>query len=62
LELLERPGVEGKTIGDKKLNRIKTATLLDFALTGQQLAGAVEDPGDVAHTDGMIFGNKGTST
>jgi sugar lactone lactonase YvrE len=48
-----------KTIGDKKLNRIKTAALNDSTLTGQQLAGAVEDLGDFANTDGMIFDAKG---
>jgi len=48
-----------KTIGDKKLNRIKTAALNDSTLTGQQLAGAVEDLGNFANTDGMIFDAKG---
>jgi sugar lactone lactonase YvrE len=48
-----------KTITDKKLNRIKTAALLDTALSGQQLAAAVEELGDVAHTDGMVFDGKG---
>jgi sugar lactone lactonase YvrE len=48
-----------KTIGDKKLNRIKTAALLDSTLSGQQLAGAVEDLGEIANTDGMIFDDKG---
>ncbi|RVU00300.1 hypothetical protein EOD41_12510 [Mucilaginibacter limnophilus] len=49
-----------KTITDKKLNRIRTSALLDTTLTGQQLAGAVEELGDVAHTDGMEFDWKGT--
>lgn len=48
-----------KTIGDKKLNRIKTAALNDSTLSGQQLAGAVEELGNFAHTDGMIFDGKG---
>lgn len=48
-----------KTITDKKLNRIKTSALLDSTLTGQQLAGMVEDLGEVAHTDGMEFDKKG---
>lgn len=48
-----------KTIGDKKLNRIKTAALNDSTLTGQQLSGAVEDLGTFANTDGMIFDSKG---
>lgn len=48
-----------KTISDKKLNRIKTAALLDSTLDGQQLAGAVEDLGNIANTDGMIFDQKG---
>ena len=48
-----------KTITDKKLNRIKTSALLDSNLTGQQLAGAVEDLGEIAHTDGMEFDWKG---
>lgn len=48
-----------KTITDKKLNRIKTSALLDSTLTGQQLAGAVEDLGEVVHTDGMEFDWKG---
>jgi hypothetical protein len=48
-----------KTITDKKLNRIKTSALLDSTLTGQQLAGAVEELGEVAHTDGMEFDLKG---
>jgi len=48
-----------KTITDKKLNRIKTSALLDSTLTGQQLAGAVEQLGEIAHTDGMEFDWKG---
>lgn len=48
-----------KTISDKKLFRIKTAALNDSTLTGQQLAGAVEDLGNIANTDGMIFDAKG---
>lgn len=48
-----------KTITDKKLNRIKTAALLDSSLSAQQLAGQVEDLGEVAHTDGMEFDQKG---
>jgi sugar lactone lactonase YvrE len=48
-----------KTIGDKKLNRIKTTALNDTNLTSQQLAGAVEDLGNFANTDGMIFDGKG---
>lgn len=48
-----------KCIGDKKLFRIKTAALLNTALTGQQLAGEVEDLGNIANTDGMEFDQKG---
>lgn len=48
-----------KTISDKKLFRIKTAALNDSTLTGQQLAAAVEDLGNIANTDGMIFDSKG---
>jgi sugar lactone lactonase YvrE len=48
-----------KTITDQKLYRIKTAALLDSTLTAQQLAGNVEDLGNIAHTDGMIFDTKG---
>lgn len=48
-----------KTIPDKRLYRVPTAALLDSTLTGQQLAGKVEDLGDVANTDGMIFDQKG---
>ncbi len=48
-----------KTIPDKKLYRIPTAALLDTTLTNQQLAGKVEDLGNIANTDGMIFDQKG---
>jgi sugar lactone lactonase YvrE len=48
-----------KTITDKRLNRVKTSALLDSTLTSQQLAAAVEDLGEVAHTDGMEFDWKG---
>jgi sugar lactone lactonase YvrE len=48
-----------KTITDKKLNRIKTSALLDSTLSGQQLGGAVEYLGEIAHTDGMEFDWKG---
>jgi sugar lactone lactonase YvrE len=47
-----------KTITDKRLFRIKTAALNDSTLTAQQLAGAVEDLGNMANTDGMIFDAK----
>jgi sugar lactone lactonase YvrE len=48
-----------KTITDKQLFRIKTSALRDSTLSGQQLAGQVEDLGEFAHTDGMIFDTKG---
>lgn len=48
-----------KTITDKKLNRIKTSALLDSTLSAQQLAGQVEDLGEIAHTDGMEFDHQG---
>jgi len=44
-----------KTISDKKLFRIPTAALNNPALTGQQLAGQVQELGNFANTDGMIF-------
>ncbi len=48
-----------KTITDKKLYRIKTSSLLDEKLTGQQLAGEVKYLGEVAFTDGMEFDKQG---
>lgn len=48
-----------KTISDKRLWRVPTAALLDTTLSGQQLAGKVEDLGNIAHTDGMIFDKNG---
>jgi sugar lactone lactonase YvrE len=48
-----------KTISDKRLFRIKTVALNDSTLTAQQLAAAVEDLGNIANTDGMIFDAKG---
>lgn len=48
-----------KTISDRRLWRVPTAALLDTTLTGQQLAGKVEDLGNIANTDGMIFDKKG---
>lgn len=48
-----------KTISDKRLWRVPTDALLDTTLTGQQLAGKVEDLGNIANTDGMIFDQKG---
>jgi sugar lactone lactonase YvrE len=56
----ERDYLYYKTITDKKLYRIKTAALLDSTLTGQQLAGEVNDLGNYVNTDGMIFDAKGT--
>lgn len=47
-----------KTIGDKRLFRIKTAVLNDPKQSTLQLAAAVEDLGDFAHTDGMILDDK----
>ncbi|MCO5949385.1 major royal jelly family protein [Mucilaginibacter flavidus] len=48
-----------KRIGDKRLFRIKIRMLNNSAFTGQQLAGAVEDLGNIANTGGMIFDSKG---
>lgn len=48
-----------KTISDKRLFRIKITALNDSTLNAQQLAGAVEDLGNIANTDGMIFDTKG---
>ncbi|QJD98293.1 hypothetical protein HH214_04130 [Mucilaginibacter robiniae] len=48
-----------KTITDKKLYRIKTASLLNEKLTPNQLSGEVQNLGDVVSTDGMIFDKKG---
>lgn len=48
-----------KTIPDKRLWRVPTAALLDSTLSSQQLAGKVEDLGNIAHTDGMIFDKNG---
>jgi hypothetical protein len=48
-----------KAINDKKLYRIKTASLLNEKLTPQQLGGEVKYLGEVASTDAMIFDKKG---
>lgn len=48
-----------KTITDKKLYRIKTASLLNEKLTPQQLGGEVQYLGEVTYTDGMEFDKKG---
>jgi sugar lactone lactonase YvrE len=48
-----------KTINDKLLYRIKTSSLLDEKLTKQQLSGQVQNLGEIANTDGMIFDPKG---
>jgi sugar lactone lactonase YvrE len=48
-----------KTIGDKRLERIKTSMLDDSTKTASQVAEAVEELGDFASTDGMIFDGKG---
>jgi sugar lactone lactonase YvrE len=48
-----------KPLTDKKFYRIKTADLNNTALTAQQLGGKVQDLGEVATTDGMIFDKKG---
>jgi sugar lactone lactonase YvrE len=48
-----------KTITDKKLFRIPTDALNNPALSGQQLAGQVQDLGVICNTDGMEFDNKG---
>lgn len=48
-----------KTINDKRLWRVPTSALLDTTLTGQQLAGKVEDLGNKVNTDGMIFDDRG---
>ena len=48
-----------KTISDKRLWRVSTEALLDTTLSGQQLAGKVEDLGNIANTDGMIFDKNG---
>jgi sugar lactone lactonase YvrE len=44
-----------KTIGDKRLSRIKTAILDDSTKTASQVSAAVEELGNFASTDGMIF-------
>ena len=48
-----------KTISDKRLFRITTAVLNNPALSGQQLAGQVQDLGNISNTDGMEFDPKG---
>ncbi len=48
-----------KTITDKRLFRISTAALNNPALSGQQLAGQVQDLGNISNTDGMEFDRKG---
>jgi sugar lactone lactonase YvrE len=48
-----------KTITDKKLFRIPTSALNNPALTAQQLAGQVQDLGNICNTDGMEFDAKG---
>ncbi|MBS7563230.1 hypothetical protein KHS38_02330 [Mucilaginibacter sp. Bleaf8] len=48
-----------KPLTDKKLYRITTSALLDEKLSPQQLAGKVQDLGNVAVTDGMIFDKQG---
>jgi sugar lactone lactonase YvrE len=48
-----------KPLTDKKLYRVKTADLLNEKLTKQQLQSKVQDLGQVATTDGMIFDKKG---
>jgi len=48
-----------KSINDKKLYRIKTASLLNEKLTPQQLGGEVKYLGEIASTDAMIFDKKG---
>lgn len=48
-----------KSINDKKLYRVKTASLLNEKLTPQQLGGEVKDLGNIASTDAMIFDKKG---
>lgn len=48
-----------KTINDTRLWRVPTAALNDPKLTAQQLAAQVQDLGNVAHTDGMEFDQKG---
>ncbi|WP_158828360.1 L-dopachrome tautomerase-related protein [Mucilaginibacter lacusdianchii] len=48
-----------KPLTDKKLYRVPTTALLDQKLTPQQLSGKVQDLGNVAVTDGMIFDKKG---
>ncbi|WP_345952048.1 L-dopachrome tautomerase-related protein [Mucilaginibacter sp. PAMB04274] len=48
-----------KAINDKKLYRIKTASLLNEKLTPQQLGGEVKYLGEIASTDAMIFDKKG---
>lgn len=48
-----------KTIGDERLWRVPTAALNNAGLTAQQLAGQVQDLGNIAYTDGMEFDYKG---
>jgi sugar lactone lactonase YvrE len=48
-----------KTIGDKRLSRIRTEILNDTTKTASQVAAAVEELGNFASTDGMIFDAKG---
>jgi sugar lactone lactonase YvrE len=48
-----------KTIGDRRLFRIKAAVLNDSTKSPLQVGAAVEDLGNFAHTDGMIFDDKG---
>jgi len=55
----ERKYLYYKTISDERLWRVPTAALNDPKLTGQQLAGQVQDLGNVAHTDGMVFDQQG---
>ncbi|MCR8560336.1 hypothetical protein KXD93_21970 [Mucilaginibacter sp. BJC16-A38] len=48
-----------KTIGDKRLSRIKTALLNDTTKNAGQISAGVEELGDFASTDGMIFDANG---
>jgi sugar lactone lactonase YvrE len=48
-----------KTISDKRLFRIPTSALNNPTLSGQQLAGKVQDLGNISNTDGMEFDSKG---